>query len=254
MAPCSLGAKQLVKLLLQLSLLVVFSTLFGWPAIQRCSAVQCRAVQCKVVQCRYLEKQVRVLGLHTTTGGIPAPVITVRGNMLTQHYYADMYVLYKMQVVVLGPTTKNGWRSTNPNGNPDSFALVEPHCGHTGDIEGCIEKETFNESDGLKEIMLGFSAKTLFKNRTETTVDFTSSWQGRTYTMDIDTNISPDDTTTQMFLSFSSKRNYKLYIHDRDYFILNDNPYGLPTLVRQLYPAKQPNQFYRLALVVHEVI
>jgi hypothetical protein len=41
MALCSLGVKlQLVKLLLQLSLLVVFGTLFGWPAIQRCSAVQ----------------------------------------------------------------------------------------------------------------------------------------------------------------------------------------------------------------------
>ena len=51
-----------------------------------------------------------------------------------------------------------------------------------------------------------------------------------------------------MFISLPRLTNFFIFIHDKDYFIINTNPFGLTTLVRKLYPNVTANHFYRLAM------
>ena len=180
------------KVVIQLLLLVIFSVFFGRPAVER-----------------YLAKQVRIETTKSETGGIPAPAITL---------------------VVYSQETRNGWR-TESRDNHDVFDLIGHHCGEASDIEKCIEDETFMKTEAYKNVLLGFSSQTSLESPSLVTVDFTSTFRGRSYTLDFNQKIDPDEAATQLFLSFENWNNYALYIHDKNYFLLNDNPYGLPSNV-----------------------
>ena len=198
------------KVIIQLLLLVVFAVYFGQPAVER-----------------YLAKQVRIETRKSETGGIPAPAVTI---------------------VVFSPETRNGWR-TQVTDSQDAFNLIQPHCGEASDIHKCIEDQTFKETEAYKNVLLGFSTQTSLPSSSLATVDFTTTYQGRSYTLNIKQKINPDDATTQLFISFENRNNYALYIHDRNYFLINDNPYGLPSILKKLYPNKTSNFYYRLALI-----
>ena len=198
------------KLVIQLVLLVIFAVYFGHPAVER-----------------YLAKQVRVETMKSETGGIPAPAITI---------------------AVFSPETRNGWKTHIPD-NPDSFKLIQPHCGEASDIEKCIEDNTFADTEAFKNVLLGFSSRTSLVSPSLATVDFTSTYRGRTYLLHINQQINPDDASSQLFISFGSLNNYLIYIHDRDYFLINGNPFGLPSIKKKLYPNQTSNFYYRLALI-----
>ena len=180
------------KVVIQLLLLVIFAVFFGHPAVER-----------------YLAKKVRIETTRSETGGIPAPAITL---------------------VVYSPETRNGWR-TESRGDHDVFNLIQPQCGEASNIVKCIEDETFEETEAYKNVLLGFSSQTSLKNTSLVTVDFTSTFRGRSYTLDFNQKLDIDGAASQLFLSFESLNNYALYIHDKNYFLLNDNPYGLPSKV-----------------------
>ena len=137
------------------------------------------------------------------TGGIAAPAVTIAPR---------------------NPRTKRGWV-----GNTTSYPkVVEDVCGHQQEIiEGCIKNETFSNSDAFKDVILGFTEKkSLLDQEGLWREDFTTSWYGRTYTLDIHRQIGPDDKQDQFFLVLGRNLKYSIFVHDPAYFVLNDNPMG----------------------------
>ena len=96
-------------------------------------------------------------------------------------------------------------------GNPDTFQFVEAQCGEAKDITVCIEEKTFNQSAIIKNVILGFSSQTSLIDQDLGTEDFTSSYHGMAHTLNMDTKINPDDSTSQLFLIFQDLSNYQVY-------------------------------------------
>ena len=81
------------------------------------------------------------------------------------------------------------------------------------------------------------------------TEDFTISWNGRTYTMNIPDKIGPNDMTDQLFITFDCKLDKnKIFIHDPGFFIKNYNPNGIASLNTKVYPKTAKSLFYRFGL------
>ena len=137
-------------------------------------------------------------------------------------------------------------------GNPDTFQFVEQQCGAAEDIAACIEEKTYNQSAIIKDIILGFSAQTSMTSQELWSEDFTHTFYGMGHTLNMETKLNPDDETTQLFIIFQDLSNYmvislnmmhssfnhtvcQVYIHDKDYFLVNANPYGLPSIDRKSY-------------------
>ena len=106
-------------------------------------------------------------------------------------------------------------------GNPDTFQFVEAQCGEAKDITSCIEEKTFNQSAIIKNVILGYSLQTSLIDQELGTEDFTSTFHGMTHTINIDTKINPDDTTTQLFIIFTSNSNYQVYIQNMVHILYN---------------------------------
>ena len=71
---------------------------------------------------------------------------------------------------------------------------------------------------------------------------------GRIFTLRLaGLKIGPNDAETQFFL-FLAPTFVNVMLHDPDFFILNDNPYGLPTVTRVFDAATMYSHYHRIAL------
>ena len=70
-------------------------------------------------------------------------------------------------------------------------------------IENCIEENTRNGSEILKRVIVGYRLNREI-NLTQETLkeDFTRSWSGRYYTLNLDTKITPNVDDDMLFLEF----------------------------------------------------
>ena len=134
-------------------------------------------------------------------------------------------------------------------GSENSIKLIQAYCGGAKDIAKCIEKTTFSERETFKDIQFGYSTQLSLLSPALATTDFTASFFGQMYTINIGRKITPDDARTQIFISFDYFHDYVIFIHDQNYFLVNDNPYGLPSNMMKLYPNRTANLYHRLALV-----
>ena len=115
-------------------------------------------------------------------------------------------------------------------------------------IEDCLEKNTPNVSDILKKVLLGFEKKeTLVLGEKEIIGDLAASRAGRIFTLRFPLKIGPNDDETQFFL-FLAPTFVNVMLHDPNFFILNDNPYGLPTVTTVFDAATMFSHYHRIAL------
>ena len=87
---------------------------------------------------------------------------------------------------------------------------MEAQCGEAEDITACIEEKTFNQSAIIKNVILGFSSQTSLIDQDLGTEDFTSTYHGMAHTLNMETKINPDDSTSQLFLIFQDLSNYQV--------------------------------------------
>ena len=83
-------------------------------------------------------------------------------------------------------------------------------CFHrNASIEDCLEDNTLKKSDILKgNAILGMKRqKNINLTKELVTEDFTSTWDGRYYTLRLPFNIGPDDNQDQIFLGFIVEKN-----------------------------------------------
>ena len=202
------------KPIVQLLLISIFLQFFGLPSIHR-----------------FMDKRMLSVTSKKNTGGLAAPVVTIAPR---------------------NPRTKRGW-----SGNTTSYPkVVEDVCGHQQEaIGGCIQNETFSNSDAFKDVILGFTEKkSLLEQEGLLTEDFTTSWYGRTYTLDIHRKIGPDDKLDQFFLVLGRNLDYRIFVHDPTYFVINTNPIGLPSLVFKIKTNESRSHYYQITLTEMEEV
>ena len=112
-----------------------------------------------------------------------------------------------------------------------------------------MESKTHNLSYLLKGVMLGHSKREVQNlGKNVVTEDIAVSWAGRLFTIKLPLRIGPNFDEEQLFLLLSPNyTNIELYFHDSKYFILNENPFGPPTLVSK-FDARVGNHYRKLAL------
>ena len=146
---------------------------------------------------KYQRKEVMVVETTKTTNGIPLPAITLMfGNNAPEN---------------------QEYRS----------------CYHLNvSVEDCLEKNTPNVSKILHKILLGFEKKeTLVLGENDVIGDLAAQRAGPIFTVKLPLKIGPNHEETQFFL-FLAPTFVNVMLHDPDFFIFNDNPYGLPTVTR----------------------
>ena len=130
--------------------------------------------------------------------------------------------------------------------------ITDDACFHkNASIEDCFEKNTLNRSDILKSVILGYSRQQKINLTQEIlTEDFTTSWVGRFFTLNLPLKIGPNDWEDQIFLGLNTNLTCTVFVHDPEYFMLNVNPIALPISMRKFATKMtKPNGWvYRLEL------
>ena len=153
--------------------------------------------------------------------GIPAPTITIVGRELP----------------------KNGWRS-----NSGSKLVHTCKTYPANQTERCIEENTFDQSEIVKDILLGskpdlqavLNGEQLNMNRSLSVLEnlspsFTITIYGMTFTWSSSEKISPK---MRLMLCLPFNKSYMFYIHDKDFFVPNNVPEisGFPRLFLKSNP------------------
>ena len=110
---------------------------------------------------------------------------------------------------------------------------------------GCIEANTQNLSEILNGVLLGYGKKeAIILDQNYVSEDFTSVWAGRQYTLKIPLKIGPDYLEDQFFLLLPPNT-VRIYLHDPDFFIFNQNPAGPPTKRMHVDGKKNKRKLFR---------
>ena len=184
-----------LKVFLQCALLGIFLVFFGFPSIEK-----------------YQKKETITVSSEKFTNGISPPVLTILGIQ----------------------NSGLGWKTPQDGlDNRNSFKFDE-HCAILGGttIEDCIEKDTFDLADVVKDAKYGFSNS----NNSPSffwTEDFTDAKMGKHHTLKsrkTQLTRTPDD----MLITFLHKNlSFAVFVHDENFFVVNLNPLGPP--INMLY-------------------
>ena len=71
--------------------------------------------------------------------------------------------------------------------------------------------------------------------------DFTTAWGGIVYAIK---RFGPDESTDQIYISMDKSHNFNIFIHNPNYFIVNENPAGLLSIMLKLNPSTSGNYYY----------
>ena len=96
----------------------------------------------------------------------------------------------------------------------------------------CIEENTLDQSDVVKEVLIGKKSttkKVMEENKTNSSISYLQSLKAgfgktnfvMTYTFDTSVKIS---TKKRITLCLSFNKSYKIFIHDKEFFLLNSVP------------------------------
>ena len=198
-----------LRLIVQLLLFGMFVYIFGKPAVER-----------------YLDKKVMVVMSRRETGGTPAPALTI---------------------VVRRNDTGTGWKKEVSWGKDYVSAL----CGEPGQdqsIIDCIEENTFEQSEISQSVYLGLGA--FSKEVKDPWIeDFTYSFMGRTYTLNITKNLRYDSLTDSLLrIGLEPNLMYDIFIHDPKYFYATRNPESEAPSVRKAVNPAELSYYYPFAL------
>ena len=201
-----------LRLTVQLLLFGVFLYLFGKPAVER-----------------YLDKKVIVVTSRRERGGTPAPALTI---------------------VVRRRDTGTGWKKETV----ETKSFVDFICGDTDtnqSITGCIEENTFDLSEISQGVNLGLPVPGVSSNvvKDPWIEDFTYSFMGRTYTLNITKNLRYDSLTDSLLrIGLEPNFTFDIFIHDPKYFYATRNPEsGAPSVRKAVNPAEL-SYYYPFAL------
>ena len=205
-----------VRLILQLVLFVVFLHMYGLPALDRLN-----------------KKSTIVITTRWNTNGIQAPSFTISAR---------------------SRTTGMGWKEKHIS-NAHSNDTIVHQCKGFSTVEQCLDSETFNSSDFIRGTLLGYEEKTSLSEKENVwQPDFTYARYGRSYTFHPKMRIGPEDDKDQMIILLeSNKYCYDIFVHEKNFFLLNDNRCALPSNYVKLIPDASDNFkiYYKISATRH---
>ena len=197
-----------LKLLLQLVLFFVFLFDYGLPSIYK-----------------YLDGKTIRIKSKSETGGIEAPSISI---------------------AAWTPGTALGW--FNKSKDIVHFNDILRHqCKGFDDIVKCIKNQTYEQSDFIKDIVIGTQANvSLLKSANSLVEDFTNVRYGRTYTLNPNRRIGPDYAKDEIVLILDPNLLYGVILHDKKFFLMSENPFGIPSIYIKIDPSKSFGPYYTI--------
>ena len=175
-----------------------------------------------------MEHNVMIIKNKRHNGGIVAPAITI---------------------VARNPETKRGWKNLNQVQNTNE--IMQEYCHTYNNIEKCISESTFNQTEAVKIVTIGFDRQKHLMDPNLWTEDLTTVWTGRSFTLNIPQTIQPD-YEDELFIQFEKKLFHDIFIHDKHFFIMNLNLIGLPSIYKRLNPNTTDSHYYQFSLTEHE--
>ena len=187
-----------LKLILQLLLFAVFLYMYGIAALERLN-----------------KKSTIVIKTRMNTDGIEAPSFTISAR---------------------SRSTGMGWKEKHILNAHSNDTLVH-QCEDFDTVEQCLDSQTFNRSEIIKGALLGYERKlSLMEDEGVWEEDFTYVRFGRSYTFQPNIRIGPEDDKEQLILLLDNKYIFDIFVHEKDFFILNDNRCTLPSNYIKLIP------------------
>ena len=173
---------------------------------------------------RYQQKEVMVVSSRKHSGGILAPTISV---------------------VARNPFSGKGWRSNNIT---SSIQVIEDQCGKEENVQKCILERTYSLSDVIKDAHIGFERKESLMDSALWHDDFTNTFFGRLFTLNITgRRITPDYTVDELFLHLQQNFNYTIFIYYQEFFVLNTNILSFPVIIKDV-SSSMGNHYWNLAV------
>ena len=209
------SVKTVLKILLQLGLFHIFLFDYGLPSIHK-----------------FLEEKTIRIVTRKDTGGIEAPSITIAART---------------------PSTGLGWFNKSEDIVHDNDSLRH-QCKDFDDIVDCIRNQTYEEPDFIKDILIGYDAKvSLLKPGTRALVeDFTNVRYGRTFTLNPERRIGPDYMKDEIILLLDPNLIYSVILHDKRFFLMSENPYGIPSIYIKIDPSSTFGPLYTIDVTRHK--
>ena len=202
------------KILLQLGLFLVFLFDYGLPSIYK-----------------FLEEKTIRIKSRKETGGIEAPSITIAART---------------------PNTGLGWFNKSEDIIHDHDSLRH-QCKGFDDIVNCIRNQTYEQSDFVKDIVIGYEAKvSLLTSESSLVEDFTNVRFGRSYTLNPDRRIGPDYKKDEIILILDPNLMYSVILHDKKFFLMSENPYGIPSIYIKIDPSGTFGPLYTIDVTLHK--
>ena len=100
-------------------------------------------------------------------------------------------------------------------------------------ITKCIFGHTFSFNDTIEFAGLGVRSNESLMRSELWSEDFTMARRGRFYTLNFDKTIGPEYLDDFVMFLLQHKLTYNIFLHDENYFILNENPIALPTVINE---------------------
>ena len=204
-----------VKLILQLLLFALFFYMYGLHALERLN-----------------KKSTIVIKTGKNTGGIAAPSFTISAR---------------------SRSTGMGWKEKQITNARSNDTLVH-QCKDFETVEQCLDSQTFKQSEIIKGALLGYERKlSLMEDEGVWEEDFTYVRFGRSYTFQPNIRIGPEDDKEQLILLLNNKYIYDIFVHEKNFFILNDNRCALPSNYFRLIPdaSNHSKFFYKISATLH---
>ena len=112
-------------------------------------------------------------------------------------------------------------------------------------IDACLERISPKQSNLLKSVVLGYrDQKEILITDENIRSDYTDPWTGIYWTLTLPMKIGPDLYKDQLFIGLNTNLTYAVYLHDAEYFLMNENPTSTQYIESSLQvPKKQPVGF-----------
>ena len=150
--------------------------------------------------------------------------------------------------VTFCPTNKKtdrGWKD-------DNFSEISTHCRqYKEDTSECILQETYTLTDFLKKVSKGLITNDSLTDPSLWSQDWSGTYYGVCHTYYRSEYMGLDFLNDMLVLQLDKNFNYKIFIHDKNYFEIMNNPMSIPMVRMNLITDTETNSYYKMTMIQH---
>ena len=137
----------------------------------------------------------------------------------------------------------------------DYHQTFQKYCANETDIRRCIDAATFNFSSTIRNATKGLPPyDSSLMDPSQWIPEVTLPAAGKCYTLNTSQTLEPNFMTGTLRLVLSKDVNFYIYIHDVNYFVQNQNPFGVPINFKAFSLGEGWTRTYKMRTVKHKNI